>query len=82
MKIVSNPNSHSHLNPNQGAVLLTVGRSYAGNDVARSKLLDRACACSYENLPKYRSYGVSNTAPCAVTETQAARSLFTMVFIV
>ena len=27
----------------QGAVLLTVGRSYVGNDVARSTLLDRAC---------------------------------------
>ena len=47
----------------QGAVLLTVGRSYVGNDVTHSTLLDRACACSYENLPKYRSYRVSNTAP-------------------
>ena len=47
----------------QRAVLLTVGRSYVGNDVTRSTLLDRACACSYENLPKYRSYRVSNTAP-------------------
>ena len=46
-----------------GAVLLTVGRSYVGNDVTPSTLLDRACACSYENLPKYRSYRVSNTAP-------------------
>ena len=46
-----------------GAVLLTVGRSYVGNDVTHSTLLDRACACSYENLPKYRSYRVSNTAP-------------------
>ena len=46
-----------------GAVLLTVGRSYVGNDVTRSTLLDRAGACSYENLPKYRSYRVSNTAP-------------------
>ena len=45
------------------AVLLTVGRSYVGNDVTRSALLDRACACSYQNLPKYRSYRVSNTAP-------------------
>ena len=26
-------------------------------------LLDRACACSYKNLPKYRSYHVSKTAP-------------------
>ena len=46
----------------QGAVLLTVGRSYVGNDVTHSTLLDRAGACSYENLPKYRSYRVSNTA--------------------
>ena len=48
-----------------GAVLLTVGRSYVGNDVTHSTttLLDRAGACSYENLPKYRSYRVSNTAP-------------------
>ena len=44
-------------------MLLTVGRSYVGNDVTHSTLLDRACAYSYENLPKYRSYGVSNTAP-------------------
>ena len=51
--------SHAH----QGAVLLTVGRSYVGNYVARSTLLDRACACSYKNLPKYRSYRISNTAP-------------------
>ena len=43
-------------------MLLTVGRSYVGNDVTQSTLLDRACACSYENLPKYRSYRVSNTA--------------------
>ena len=49
----------------QRAVLLTVGRSYVGNDVTRSTLLDRACACSYENLPKYRSYRVSNTDPWA-----------------
>ena len=47
----------------QGVVLLTVGWSYVGNDVTHSTLLDRACACSYENLPKYRSYRVSNTAP-------------------
>ena len=46
-----------------GAVLLMVGRSYVGNDVTHSTLLDRACACSYENLPIYRSYRVSNTAP-------------------
>ena len=39
----------------QGAVVLTVGRTYVGNDVMHSTLLDRACACSYENLPKYRS---------------------------
>ena len=45
------------------AVLLTVGRSYVGNDVTHSTLLDGACACSYENPPKYRSYRVSNTAP-------------------
>ena len=35
-----------------GGVLLTVGRSYVGNDVARSTLSGRACACSYENFPK------------------------------
>ena len=46
-----------------GAVLLTVGRSYVGNDVTRSTLLDTACACSYENLPKYRSYRVRNMPP-------------------
>ena len=51
----------------QGAVLLTVGRSYVGNDVTHSTLLDKACACSYENLPKYHSYRVSNTAPCFQT---------------
>ena len=45
-----------------GVVLLTVGRSYVGNDFTHSTLLDGACACSYENLPKYRSYRVSNTA--------------------
>ena len=44
-------------------MLLTVGWSYVGNYVTPSTLLDRACACSYENLPKYRSYRVSNTAP-------------------
>ena len=43
----------------QGAVLITVGRSYIGNDVTHSTLLDRAFACSDENLPKYRSYRVS-----------------------
>ena len=48
---------------NQGAVLLTVERFYVGNDVTHSTLFDRACACSYENLPKYRSYRVSNTSP-------------------
>ena len=48
----------------RGAALLTVGRSYVGNDVTRSTSLDRACsACSYENLPKSRSYRVSSTAP-------------------
>ena len=46
-------------------MLLTVGRSYVGNDVTYLTLLDRAGACSYENLPKYRSYRVSNTAPWA-----------------
>ena len=49
----------------QGGVLLTVGRSYVGNDVTHSTLLDRAGMCSYANLPKYRSYRVSNTAPRA-----------------
>ena len=62
------PGSHHSARPTlchraQGAVLLTVGRSYVGNDVTHSTLLDRACACSYKNLPKYRSYRVSNTAP-------------------
>ena len=47
----------------QGAMILMVGRSYVGNDVTRSTLSDTACACSYENLPQYRSYHVSNTAP-------------------
>ena len=47
-----------------GAVLLTVGRSYAGNDVTHLTLLvDRAGACSYQNLPKYRPYRISNKAP-------------------
>ena len=46
-------------------MLLTVGRSYVGNYVTHLTLLDRAGACSYENLPKYRSYRVSNTAPWA-----------------
>ena len=44
-------------------MLLMVGRSYVGNDVTHSTLLDRACECSYKNLPIYRSYRVSNTAP-------------------
>ena len=44
-------------------MLLTGGRSYVGNDVTHSTLLDRACACSYENLPKYRSYRGGNTSP-------------------
>ena len=47
----------------QVAVLLTVGRSYVGNDVTHSTLLNRACACSYENLPKYRSYTALVTRP-------------------
>ena len=51
-----------------GAVLLMVGRSYVGNDVTHSTLLDRACACSYKNLPKYRSYRVSNTAPLDIPQ--------------
>ena len=54
----------SHCRRPVGAVLLTVGRSYVGNDVTHATLLDRAGTCSYENLPKYRSYRVSNTAPC------------------
>ena len=59
--VQTNLDEKSHM----GAVLLTVGRSYVGNDVTHSTLLDRACTCSYENLPKYRSYRVSNTAPCS-----------------
>ena len=58
----------------QGAVLLTVGRPYVGNDVTHSMLLDRACACSYKNLPKYRSYGVSNTAPRNPKATNVMRN--------
>ena len=45
---------------------VTNGRTiHIGNDVTHSTLLpvDRACACSYENPPKYRSYRVTNTAP-------------------
>ena len=56
----------------RGAVLLTVGRSYVGNDVTHSTLLDRACASSYENLPKYRSYRVSHTAPCTLSMSLVA----------
>ena len=50
-----------------GAVLPTVGRSYVGNDVTHSMLLDRACACFYDDRPKYRlSFRVSTTAPWSV----------------
>ena len=52
-----------HAFTDQGGVLLTVGRSYVGNYVTHSTLLDRACACSYKNLPKSRSYRVRNTGP-------------------
>ena len=55
--------SHVQLPRGQGAVLLTVGRSYVGNHVTHSTLVVRAGGCSYQNLPKYRSYRVSNTAP-------------------
>ena len=58
-----------------GAVLLMVGRSYVGNDVTHSTLLDRACACSYRNLPKYRSYRVSNTAPSNFTDQNNINSV-------
>ena len=39
--------------------------------VTHSTLLDRlrACAYSYENLPKYRSYRISNTAPRALASS-------------
>ena len=47
-------------------ILLTVQRSYVGNDVTCSVLLDRACACSYNNLPECCSYWVSNTAACGL----------------
>ena len=60
----------------QGAVLLTVGRSYVGNDVTHSTLLDSTCASSYENLPKYRSYRVSNTAPWSAGGRECGRALF------
>ena len=56
-------------------LLLTVGRFYVGNDVTRSTLLDRACACSYENLPKYRSYRVSNTAPWCLQFATSVKSI-------
>ena len=36
--------------PCQGSVLLTIWRSYVGNYVTHSTLLDRACACSYKNF--------------------------------
>ena len=43
---------------------VTNGRTILiGNDVTHSTLLDSACVCSYKNLPKYRSYCVSNMAP-------------------
>ena len=45
-------NSAIHGQEVQGAVLLTVGQSYVGNDVTHSTLLDRVRACSYEKLPK------------------------------
>ena len=61
-----------------GSVLLTVGWSYVGNDVTPSTLLDRACsACSYENLPKYLSYHVSNTAPSTSVRRIHNTSLYT-----
>ena len=47
----------------QGAVLLTVGRAYLGNDVTHSTLLDRECTCPYGNLPKCHSYRISSTVP-------------------
>ena len=59
-------------------MLLTVGRSYVGNDVTHSMLLDRACACSYKNLPKYRSYGVSNTAPWYINLARFINIMFNM----
>ena len=36
-------------------MLLTVGRTYVGNDVTYSTLLDRAGPFPYENLPECRS---------------------------
>ena len=61
-------------------MLLTVGRSYVGNDVTPSTLLDRMCACSYKNLPKYRSYRVSNTAPWGRV-TNAVGTIFRKIFV-
>ena len=58
-----------------GRNLLTAGRFYVGNDVTHATLLDRACACSYENLPKYRSYRVSNMAPLSAGYTRARDSI-------
>ena len=62
-------------------MLLTVERSYIGNYVRHSTLLDRACACSYKNLPKYRSYRVSNTAPRTFLRKIVGR-VFKITFIV
>ena len=49
-----------------GVVLLTVRRSYVGRDVTHSTLLDRACACSCKNLPKYIvPIALSQAAACS-----------------
>ena len=66
--------------------LLVVGRITNGRTVLGRKrrahstlldrtLLDRACACSYKNLHKYRSYRVSNTTRCrlSIARRQSAR---------
>ena len=45
------------------------------NNVIQSTLLDRACTCSYKNLPRYRSYVVSNTAACWRTLYWLARQM-------
>ena len=49
VNVFTGVDTRANISKDQGAVLLTVGRSYVGNDVTHSTLLDRA--------------GVSNTAP-------------------
>ena len=64
---------------NQGVMLLTVGRSFVGNDDTHSTLLDRACASAYENLPKYCSYRISNTAPRMLSLDKDKSAVFSVL---